>query len=159
MPPFSLQFGAYEKTFSPRLFFSILFWFTKLKLLNLFMKFFLSLFILLFVVWSGSSFVGKKDLHAIKQTLTVNTVESHLKTSSSINIQTIQSDSSDAIPHDQKKRNRKGDKRVFFCIANESSYKINRIENKSVLFACVSYSFLSFSGKDKRGPPSALYIS
>lgn len=123
------------------------------------MKFFLNLFVLLLFFSNSHNFVKKKHIHSEKQSFRVNTVENSLDAMSVGDIRTIDRDSSDGIPHKQKKRNRKGVKSSLFFIANESYYSLNKPDNKSILLTPVSYYFHPFSANDERGPPSGCYIS
>ncbi len=123
------------------------------------MKFFLKLFVLLLFISNAHNFVGKKHIHSGKQSLIVNTLENSLDAVSEDNVHSVNQDSSDGMPHKQKKRNRKGVKSAFSCIANESYCRINKLDNKLILLTQVSYCFLPFSANGKRGPPSGFYIS
>lgn len=124
------------------------------------MKFFLNLFVFLFVIASPyNNIVKGKHIYSEKESFTVNTVESPVIAISERDIRTIDSGSSDGALHKQKKRNRKGVKSVPFFIANESQYRINNIDNKLTLLNQLAYSFHSFSANGKRGPPSGCYIS
>ncbi|MES2139042.1 MAG: hypothetical protein V4511_05000 [Bacteroidota bacterium] len=123
------------------------------------MKFFLDLFIFLLFVSNAHNFVEKKHIYSEKQSSIVSTIEGHLDIVSEGNVHSVNQDSSDGMPHKQKKRNRKGVKSALFCIANESYCRINKFDNKRILLTQLSYFFYPFSANGKRGPPSGFYIS
>jgi hypothetical protein len=123
------------------------------------MKFFFNLFVLLLFVSNAHNFVEKKQIHSEKQSSVSNAIENSLDAVYEDNIRTVSQDSSDGIPHKQKKRNRKGVKSALFCIGNESFLEINNIESDSLFFHKESHYFQPFSANGKRGPPLSYSIS
>lgn len=123
------------------------------------MKFFFNLFVLLLFVSNAHNFVEKKQIHSGKLLSVSNAIENSLVAISEDNIRTFTQDSSDGIPHKQKKRNRKGLKSVFFCIGNESVQRLNSTENQSLFVHNETPYFQAFSANGKRGPPSGYSIS
>lgn len=123
------------------------------------MNFFFNLFVLLLFISNANNFVEKKHICSEKQSPLVNTIENSLDTISEDNNRTFNQDSSDGIPHKQKKRNRKGVKSALFCIANESIQGVNNIENQSLFVHEESQYSKPFSVDGKRGPPSGYSIS
>ena len=123
------------------------------------MKFFLNLFVLLLFISNAPNFVEKKHDYSEKQSSIVNTIESPLDAVSEDNLRTVNQDSSDGIPHKQKKRNRKGVKSALFCIDNESIQIVNNIENHSLFVHEESQYSQPFPADGKRGPPSGYSIS
>lgn len=123
------------------------------------MKFFLNLLILLLFISNAHNFVEKKQVFSEKQSSIVNSIENSLDALSEVNVQAVDQDSSDGIPHKQKKRNRKSVKSALFCITNETYYRTNKLDNKLILLNQVSYYFQPFSANGKRGPPSGYSVS
>lgn len=123
------------------------------------MKFYFNLFVLLLFVSNAHNFVEKKQIHSGKLSSVSNAIENSLDAISEDNIRTFTQDSSDEIPHKQKKRNRKGVKSAFFCIGNESIQRGNSIDTYSLFVHKESHCFPPFSANGKRGPPSDYSIS
>lgn len=123
------------------------------------MKFVFNLFVLLLFISNAHNFVEKKQIHSEKQSSVSNAIENSLDAMSEVDIRTVNQDSSDGIPHKQKKRNRKGVKSALFCIGNESIQGVNNIENHSLFVHEVSQYSQPFPANGKRGPPSGYSIS
>lgn len=123
------------------------------------MKFFFNLIVLLLFVSNAHNFVEKKQIHSGKQSSVGNATENSLDAVSEDSFRTFTQDSSDGIPHKQKKRNRKGVKSAFFCIGNESIQGVNNLDTYSLFVHKESHYFQPFSANGKRGPPSDYSIS
>ncbi len=123
------------------------------------MKFFLNLFVLLLFISNSHNFVGKKQIHSEKQSFVGKAIENSLDAVSEDNIRTVSQDSSDGIPHKQKKRNRKSVKSALFCIGNESIQRVNSIENYSLFVHEESLYSQPFPANGRRGPPTGYSIS
>ncbi|MCE9538060.1 MAG: hypothetical protein K8R85_02425 [Bacteroidetes bacterium] len=123
------------------------------------MKFFLNLFVLVLFISNAHNFVEKKRIYSEKVSSIENIIEIPLDALSEGNLQTVNQDSSDGIPHKQKKRNRKGVNSTLFCIVNESDCRINKLDNKFIFLTQVSYWFQPFSSNGKRGPPFGCFVS
>ncbi|MDP1746643.1 MAG: hypothetical protein Q8L90_13790 [Bacteroidota bacterium] len=123
------------------------------------MKFFFNLFVLLLFISNAHNFVEKKHVCSEKQSSVGNAIESPLDAMSEDNVRSVNQDSSDGIPHKQKKRNRKGVKSVLFCIGNESIQGVNSIETHSLFVHEESQYSQPFPANGKRGPPTGYSIS
>jgi hypothetical protein len=123
------------------------------------MKFFFNLFVLLLFISNTHNIGEKKHIYSEKQSSVVNAIENSLDAVSEDNIRIFTQDSSDGIPHKQKKRNRKGVKSAFFCIVTEAFQRVNKTENQSLFVHNETPYNQPFSSNGKRGPPSGYSIS
>lgn len=118
------------------------------------MNFFLKLFVVLFIVGGNFGFVEGKQLCNSKGYAKLNTAECPSKVKPAFYKHTINSDSPNSIPGNQKKRNRKGVKSLLYFIGNESLCKLINFDDNLIPLSQIRYYFHSFSGNEKRGPPA-----